>query len=142
MIRLLRHDNTVPRENDGAVKFQDLASIFRSAFSSSSHWSIRTWLRFLQRGGGIKKRFQYFVDPSSPETLLYFRAIQGHAGGKHIGPILQDNVLLPCDLAEHIYHVESSHDLHSIIPSGFIPDERLEAREACGVLYGRKSDVR
>ena len=30
MIRLLRHDDTVPRENDGAVKFQDLASIFCS----------------------------------------------------------------------------------------------------------------
>ena len=82
------------------------------------------------------------MDPSSPETLLYFRAIQGHAGGKHIGLILQDNVLLPSDLAEHIYHVESSHDLHPIIRSGLIPDERRQAKEACGVLYGRKSDVR
>ena len=108
MIRLLRHDNTVLREDDGAVKFQDLASIFRSEFTSSSHWSIRTWLSFLQRGGGVKKRFQYCVDPSSPETLLYFRAIQGHSGGKHMDPALQDNVLSPNDFAEHIYHVGSS----------------------------------
>ena len=28
MIRLLRHDDTLPREDDGAVKFQDVASIF------------------------------------------------------------------------------------------------------------------
>ena len=47
MIRLLRPDYTVPREDDGAVTFQDLASICRSEFTSSSHWSIRTWLRFL-----------------------------------------------------------------------------------------------
>ena len=80
IIKLLRHDSSVPREEDGAVKFQDMASIFRSEFTFSSHWSIRTWLSFLQRGGGVKKRFQYCVNPSSPETLLYLRAIQGHSG--------------------------------------------------------------
>ena len=40
---------------------------------------------------------------------------------KHIDPTLQDNVLLPSDFAEYIYHVGSSHDLHSIIQSGLIP---------------------
>ena len=35
--------------------------------------------------------------------------------------LLRDNVLLPNDFAEHIYHVGSSHDLHSIIQSGLIP---------------------
>ena len=82
MIRLLRHDDSVNREEDGAVKFEDLASIFRSRIVSSSHWSIRTWLSFLQRGGGIKKRYQYCVDPNSPETFLYLRAIQSHFRAK------------------------------------------------------------
>ena len=36
MIKLVRHDDTAPREDDGAVKFQELASIFRSEFTSSS----------------------------------------------------------------------------------------------------------
>ena len=44
-----------------------------------------------------------------------------HIAGKHINPTLQDNVLLPGGFAEHIYHVGSSHDLHSIIQSGLIP---------------------
>ena len=66
--RLLRHDDTVNREEDGAVKFEDLASIFRSRITSSSHWSIRTLLSFLQRVGGIKKRFLHCVDSNSPET--------------------------------------------------------------------------
>ena len=38
-----------------------------------------------------------------------------------IDPTLQDNVLLPNDFAEHICHVGSSHDLHSIVQSGLIP---------------------
>ena len=47
----------------------------------------------------LAKGSQYCVDPYSADT----------------------NVLLPSDFAEHIYHVGSSHDLHSIIQSGLIP---------------------
>ena len=36
MIRLLRHDDTVDREEDGAARFEDLASIFRSRNASTS----------------------------------------------------------------------------------------------------------
>ena len=95
LIRLLQHDDSVNRELDGAVKFEDLASIFQLRVASSLHWSIRTWPSFLHRGGGIRKRFQYCVDPSSLETFLYFRAIQGHSGGTRIDPTLQGNVLFP-----------------------------------------------
>ena len=56
MIRLLRHYDSLHREEDGAVRFEDLASIFRSKNASTSHWSIRTWLSFLQGGGGVKKK--------------------------------------------------------------------------------------
>ena len=61
------------------------------------------------------------MDPYSADTILYLRAIEGHSGGKHINPTLQDNVLLPSDFAEQNYNVGSSHDLHSIIQSGLIP---------------------
>ena len=37
---------------------------------------------------------------------------------KRINPTLQDNVLLLDNFADHMYHVESSHDMHSIIQSG------------------------
>ena len=57
MIGLLRHEDTVLREDDGAVKFQDLATIFRSEFASSSHWSMRTWPSFLQRRCGMASFF-------------------------------------------------------------------------------------
>ena len=35
-------------------------------------------------------------------------------------PTLQDNVMLPSDFAEFMYHVGSSHDLRSIILSGLV----------------------
>ena len=102
MIRLLRRDLSVLREEDGADEFRILTPIFRSEFTSVWCWSIRTWLNYLQKGGGPKKRFQYCVDPFSADTILYLRAIQGHSGGKHINSTLQENVLLPSDVAEHI----------------------------------------
>ena len=82
------------------------------------------------------------MDPHSPETFLYLRAIQGHSEGAHINPTLQDNVLLPDDVAEHIYHVGSSRYAldHSIgIDSGW---QRRQERVTCVVLYVREPDVR
>ena len=49
MIRLLRHDPSVLREDGGAVEFRTLAPMFRSEFTCSPHWSIRTWLNSLQK---------------------------------------------------------------------------------------------
>ena len=57
VIRLHRHDPSVLREEDGAVEFRILAPMFRSEFTSSQNWSIRTWLNHLQERGGSKKRF-------------------------------------------------------------------------------------
>ena len=80
MTKLLRHDHTVSREEDGAVKFGILASMFHSKFTSSPYWSIRTWLNYLQKGAGAaKKRFQYCVESCSADAILYLRAIQGHS---------------------------------------------------------------
>ena len=54
------------------------------------------------------------------DTILYLRAIQGHAGGNPVDPTLQDNehVMILNDFLDYICHVRNSHDLHSIINSG------------------------
>ena len=77
MIRLLRHDDTVHREDDGAVRFDDLAEKFKAKFDGTSQWSIEARITFLAKGGGPKKRFQYCLNPNSSKHFLYFRAIQG-----------------------------------------------------------------
>ena len=64
------------------------------------------------------KSFQYCLNPASLEHFLFIRAIQGHSGGALVDPTLQDNVLLPDDFIEYIYHVGNAHGLHSIIPMG------------------------
>ena len=71
----------IHREEDGAVRFDDLASIFRSEFDGTSHWSIRAWISFLAKGGGQKKRVQYCINSS--EHFLYFRAMQGRTFRRH-----------------------------------------------------------
>ena len=43
------------------------------------------------------------MNPNSLEQFQYLRAIQGHSGGTHIDPTLQDNVLLPDDFAEQAH---------------------------------------
>ena len=50
----------------------------------------------------------------------YFRAIQGHSGGAFVDLAMQDNVVLPDNFFEHIFHVGNSHDVHSIIQSGAV----------------------
>ena len=64
MIRLLRHD-TVHREDDGAVRFDDLAEKFKAKFDGTSQWSIEACNFFLATRGGPNKRFQYCLNPCS-----------------------------------------------------------------------------
>ena len=137
MIRLLRHDDTVHREDDGAVRFDDLAELFKSRFAVTSHQSIEieAWISFLAKGGGPKKRFQYCLNPYSSKHVLHFRAIQGHSGGTLVDPTLQHNVLLPNDFADDIYHIGNAHDMHSIIQGGLIPGRRSLIRDRQSVFF-------
>ena len=101
MIRLWRHDDTVHRDDDGVVRFDDLAEKFKAKFAGTSQRSIEALITFLAKGGGPKKRFQYCLDPNYFKHSLCFRAIQGHSGGTLVDPKLQNNVLLPDDFAEY-----------------------------------------
>ena len=58
---------------------------------------------------------------SSGQESLYLRALQGHSGRNPIDPTLQDNVLIPNDFFEYIYHIGCAINLHSIMNSGLIP---------------------
>ena len=72
-----------------------------------------------QKGGGNKKRFHYCTD-SSEQEVPYLRALQGHSGRNPIDPSLQDNVLIPDDFFEYIYHTGCAINLQSIVNSGLI----------------------
>ena len=63
--RLLRHDQTVPREIDGTVPFDDVVQECRKKFDGASQWSLNDWISILAKGGGAKKRFQCCLNPNS-----------------------------------------------------------------------------
>ena len=117
------------------MELQDLTTWqekFKAKFDGTSLWSNDAWMA---KGGGPKKRFQYcFLNPNSSKRFLYFRAIQGHSGGTLVDPSLQDNVLLPDDFAEYIYHIGNAHDMHSIIQGGLIPEEKSQKGHAVSVF--------
>ena len=55
------------------------------------------------------------------KKIFYLRGLQGHSGRNPIDPSLQDNVLIPNDFFEYIYHIRCAISLHSIMNSGSIP---------------------
>ena len=56
---------------------------------------------------------------------MYLRALQGHSGRSLIDPTLQDNVVIPSNFFQHIYHVGCAINLHFIINSGLIPGGQI-----------------
>ena len=93
----------------------------------------------MAKGGGNKKIFQYCTDPSGQE-ILYIRALQGHSGRNPIDPELQDNVLIPNNFFEYIYHIVCAISLHSITNSGLIPGgHNFGQGQTDGILYSRES---
>ena len=56
MITLLRHDASIPREDDGAVRFDDLIEMFKVKFVGNLQWTVDAWVNFLAKGGEKKKQ--------------------------------------------------------------------------------------
>ena len=119
VINLLRHNQTLQREDDGAIEFYKIKFYFRNHHSQIQVWSDDRWKACLAAGGGSKRRYQYCSDDSG--RILYFRALQGHSGSNLIDPTLQDNVMIGTGIFHYIYHVGCAFNLHSIINNGLIP---------------------
>ena len=109
VISLLRHNQTVQREEDGAIQFWRIKFHLRIQFSQIQHWPDERWKACLAGGGGVKRRCQYCTDISG--TILYLCALQGHSGRNLIDPSLKDSLIseriLPTNLP-HRMCVQSS----------------------------------
>ena len=118
VMNLLRHSQTVQRQDDGAVQFWRIKNFLQNQFPQVQHWSDDRWISYLAAGGGAKRRYQYCIDFS--RTIIYFRALQGHSGRNLIDPSLQDNVIIQIGFFQQIYHTGCAFNLHSIINSGLV----------------------
>ena len=119
VISLLRHNQTLQREDDGAIEFYKIKLYLRNHHSQIQVRSDDRWKACLAAGGGSKRRYQYGSDDSG--RILYFRALQGHCGSNLIDPTLQDNVVIGTGIFHYIYHIGCAFNLHSIINNGLIP---------------------
>ena len=119
VISLLRHNQTLQREEDGAIEFYKIKFYLRNHHSQIQVWSDDRWKACLAAGGGSKRRYQYCSDDSG--KILYLRALQGHSGSNLIDPTLQDNVVIGTGIFHYIYHIGCAFNLHSIINNGLIP---------------------
>ena len=117
------------RMNSGEKK-----DYLRNDFVHSQLWSDDMWKTTMEKSGGDKKRFQYCTDPSGQE-ILYLRALEGHSGRNLIDPSLQDNVVIPNDFFEFIYHIGCAINLHSIVNSGLIAGGQISSRDRQTVFF-------
>ena len=119
VVNLLRHNQKLHREEDGAIQFYKIKFHLRDHHSQIQNWSDDRWKACLAAGGGSKRRYQYCSDDSG--QILYLRALQGHSGNNLIDPTLQDNVLIGTGIFHYIYHIGCAFNLHSIINNGLVP---------------------
>ena len=116
VVNLLRHNQKLHREEDGAIQFYKIKFHLRDHHPQIQNWSDDRWIACLAAGGRSKRRYQYCSDNLG--SIL--RALQGHYGSNLIDPTLQDNVLIGPGIFPYIYHVGSNFNLHSIISNGLI----------------------
>ena len=69
VINLLRHNQTLQREEDGAIEFYKIKFYLRNHHSQIQNWSDDRWKACLTAGGGSKRRYQYCSDNSRTNSL-------------------------------------------------------------------------
>ena len=133
VINLLRHNQTLHREEDGAIQFYNIKFHLRDHHPQIQNWSDDRWKACLAAGGGSKRRYQYCSDNLG--TIIYLRALQGLSGSNLIDPSLQDNVLIGPGIFPYIYHVGCAFNLYSITNSGLVPGgQNLSRRQTVSFL--------
>ena len=118
VVNLLRHNQTLQREEDGAIQFYKINFHFRDHHSQIQNWSDDRWKACLSAGGGSKRRYQYCSDNLG--SIIYLSALQGHSGSNLIDLALQDNVFIGPGIFPYIYHVGSNFNLYSIVSNGLV----------------------
>ena len=64
VVNLLRHCQTIQREDGGVVQFWRINFYLRNQFPQNHYWSDDRWKACLAAGGGSNRRYQYCSDIS------------------------------------------------------------------------------
>ena len=120
VINLLRHNQTLQREDGGAIEFSTKSnSIFEIIIHKYKFGLMIGGKLVWQQEEARKEDIQYCSDDSG--RILYLRALQGHSGSNLIDPMWQDNVVIGSGIFHYIYHIGCAFNLHSTNNNGLIP---------------------
>ena len=78
VINLLRHSQTVQREDDGAVQFWKIKNYLQNQFPQILYWLDDRWKACLAAEGGSKRTYQHCTDVSGTTIIIseLFKDIQ------------------------------------------------------------------
>ena len=119
VINLLRHNQKLHREQDGAIQFYKIKFHLRDYPLPIQNWSDSRWIACLAAGREEPNQ-DISIVVISWDQLFYLRALQGHSGDSLVDLALQNNVLIGPGIFPYIYHVGSNFNLKSIISNGLI----------------------
>ena len=135
IIRLLRHDESVHRKEDGVVRFDNLAELFKSRFCGYfALGQFKLGKASWEKEEGKRKGFSTAWILILPNIFLYSEQSKDI---QEILLLMLDNVLLPDDFAVYIYHVGNAHDMHSIIQCGLIPGGKSLKKDKQSVCFSQ-----
>ena len=109
-------EKTMERLNSG-----ELRNIFETILTNLHIGLMKSGRVQWQKAGATRKDFN--TGPSGQE-IFYLRALQGHSGRNLVDPSLQDNVIIPNEFFEYMYHIGRAFNLHSIMNAGLIPGKQ------------------
>ena len=95
MTRTLRHASSICREEDGAVRFDDLIEKLKEEFVLyfAMHSQVLGECEFPGTRRRKEEKVSILLESRFiKKKILYFRAIQGHSGETFVDPLLQDNI--------------------------------------------------
>ena len=75
VINLLRHNQTLHQEEDGAIEFCKIKFHLRNHHSQIQNWSDDRWKACSAAGGGSKRRYQYLIIWEQVSTSVLFKDI-------------------------------------------------------------------
>ena len=81
VINLLRHCQTIQREDDGAVQFWRIKSVLQNQFTQIHHLSDDRWKACLAAGGGAKRRYRKRCCWNLPKAHVHFSVLRLHCPG-------------------------------------------------------------
>ena len=117
--RKVRHYDQYERQSDASMHW-DIRLVLLKAFAKNGAlvFSEKYWLRLIHEGSSK----QWMVScEDSKNSLVYFRAIQGHSGGIFVEPELTGYIRILHKWKRFNFHRGCSFSIQSIFENGLIP---------------------